>query len=101
MKCYVFAYGTLLDSQIRFEILGYPTTLTESTITGFRLEEINLNGTNYPILVEDTHNMESINGGYFEIDLDDLEKIDAYESEAYLRKLINTDNARTTWVYYR
>lgn len=101
MKCYVFAYGTLLDAQIRYEILGYQTTLTASTITGFRLKEIILHGVGYPIIVEDKQNKESIQGGYFEIDQNDLVKIDVYESSAYRRKRISTADGAKTWVYFR
>ena len=99
-KCYVFAYGTLLDPQIRTDILGYPTTIIESNITGFKTEEIVLSGKSYPMLVEDPQQKGNIQGGYFEINAADLNKLDLYESTAYCRKLIITTDGIKAWIYH-
>ena len=99
-KCYVFAYGTLLDPLLRFSILGYPTTIIESSITGFRLHDIVLSGERYPMLIEDPQQQRNIQGGYFEINATDIEKLDFYESTAYCRKLIITAGGIKAWIYH-
>jgi gamma-glutamylcyclotransferase (GGCT)/AIG2-like uncharacterized protein YtfP len=100
MKCFVFAYGTLLDSAVRETVLGYTTTIKASQVVGFRKEEIILSGIAYPILVEDILCKETIEGGYFEIDKVDLTKLDAYESSAYKRKQVTTAEGIRVWIYY-
>lgn len=100
-KCYVFAYGTLLDSKVRFDILDYPTVLIKSSVTGFKPEEILLSGRSYPILIEDIQRQEKISGGYFEINESDIKKLDDYESAAYRRKLTHTSDGVTVWIYFR
>lgn len=100
-KCYVFAYGTLLDSKVRFDILDYPTFLIKSSVTGFKPGKIVLSGKSYPILVEDGNQQENIHGGYFEIHSADIKKLDEYESAAYRRKLTHTTDGIIVWIYYR
>lgn len=101
MKCFVFAYGTLLDPAVRETTLGYIPNIKASQVIGFRKEEIILSGIAYPILVEDMLCEEIIEGGYFEIDKSDLSKLDAYESSAYKRKQVVTTQGIRVWIYYR
>lgn len=99
-KCYVFAYGTLLDNQVRNSILRYPTHITKSAVTGFRLSQVVISGISYPILVEDDQFREQINGGYFKVNCSDLIKLDRYESPAYQRKQVKTIDNKRVWVYF-
>lgn len=100
-KCYVFAYGTLLDPKIRLDLLGYSTTIIKTYIKGFRKDIIILEGIKYPILIEDIGSIEIIEGGYFQIKANDLKKLDAYESTTYRRKLALTADNTQVWIYYR
>jgi gamma-glutamylcyclotransferase (GGCT)/AIG2-like uncharacterized protein YtfP len=99
MKCYVFAYGTLLDPRIRRSVLGYTTALVPSGLKGFRRQSITLSGVSYPVLVADPGNNGTIEGCYFEISETDLEKLDLYESSAYNRMEVNLENGTRAWVY--
>jgi gamma-glutamylcyclotransferase (GGCT)/AIG2-like uncharacterized protein YtfP len=100
MKCYLFVYGTLLDSAIRSKILGRESELIAGTLRGFRLHTIRLDGTEYPALTEETDYQEFIDGAYFEVSDDDLQKLDAYETEAYRRKYVRLQHGTWVWVYY-
>ena len=99
--CYVFTYGTLLDPQIRKDVLGYPISSLASEVSGFRMAQVKLSGISYPMLVEDKQNKDWISGAYFKIDETDLKKLDEYESTAYRRKLVTAADGTKVWIYYR
>ncbi len=99
MKSCLFVYGTLLDEKIRNAILGYDTLLSPGILRGFRMSSVTLSGTGYPILMEDRESEEVVEGGYFELNEEGLQKMDAYESEAYRRKQVRLENGMLAWVY--
>jgi gamma-glutamylcyclotransferase (GGCT)/AIG2-like uncharacterized protein YtfP len=99
MKCYVFAYGTLRNANVRKQVLGYVTTPQPSALKGFRMETIRLGTSEYPILCEDKNSQIAIEGDCFEIDEKDLLLLDAYETEIYRRVKIYTENDIYAWVY--
>ena len=101
MAQYIFAYGTLRDGQTRRELLGYNPYSTCATIKGFRMDSISIDGTTYPVIIEDGDSNEIITGEYFEVEDKDLEKLDAYESSAYRRKEVTMDNEKIAWVYFK
>jgi acyl-CoA thioesterase-1 len=99
MKSYLFVYGTLLDEKIRHAVLGRPALLSPGKIKGFSMSSLTIDGTAYPALVEDPSSNETIEGGYFEITDQELEKTDTYETSAYKRKQVVFDNGVRVWVY--
>jgi gamma-glutamylcyclotransferase (GGCT)/AIG2-like uncharacterized protein YtfP len=101
MAQYIFAYGTLRDEQTRRELLGYNPCSLSATIKGFRMDSISIDGTMYPVIIEDADSNEIITGEYFEVEDMDLEKLDAYESSAYRRKKVKMDNEEIAWVYFK
>jgi gamma-glutamylcyclotransferase (GGCT)/AIG2-like uncharacterized protein YtfP len=101
MKSYLFVYGTLTDEKLRKEILGYDTKLYPCNLFGFKMSSIVLSGFEYPILIADPENFESIEGGYFELSETDLHKLDTYESDAYRRSLVKLENGIIAWVYHK
>ncbi len=101
MKSYLFVYGTLLDEKIRNTILGYETLLSPGILRSFRMSSVTLSGRGYPILIEDRESKEVIEGGYFELNEEDLQKMDVYESEAYRKKQVRLENGMLAWVYFK
>jgi len=99
MNCYVFAYGTLLDEEIRNYILGYKTTVLRAQLKGFRKSSILLAGVKYPAIKEDPDNNQTVDGAYFSINEKDLELIDQYESSAYSRIRVRLENGIQAWTY--
>ena len=100
MKSYLFVYGTLLDEKIRRAVLGRPAPLTPGKLQGFSMSSLTIDGTAYPVLVEDPSSNETIEGGYFEITDQELEKTDAYETSVYSRKQVLLKDGVKAWVYY-
>jgi gamma-glutamylcyclotransferase (GGCT)/AIG2-like uncharacterized protein YtfP len=99
MKQIVFAYGTLKEKAIRKELLGYESESVPATLKGFSLGAIVLDNVEYPIIRENPSSDEIINGEYFVVNENDLEKLDAYESSAYRRILVKLENHQVAWVY--
>jgi gamma-glutamylcyclotransferase (GGCT)/AIG2-like uncharacterized protein YtfP len=101
MKCYVFAYGTLCNANVRKQVLGYDPPAFSCEVKGFRLEKIQLETEEYPILVENSGCTGTIQGSFFEVDEEDLLLLDAYETNAYRRKKTKLSNGIKSWVYYK
>lgn len=99
MKCYVFAYGTLLDNITREEVLRYKTSIFCAQLKGFRKSSIILNDIIYPIIIKDSEDNEIVEGAYFEIDEKDLALIDKYESDIYARIKVKLENGPEAWTY--
>ena len=100
MNCYVFAYGTLLDEEIRNSILGYETPAGKTQLRGFRKSSITLSGITYPAIIKDSGGTQTIDGAYFSIREKDLVLIDQYESSNYSRIRVKLENGIDAWVYY-
>lgn len=96
----VFVYGTLRDPKIRRRILGTNPATTPSSLLGFRMSTITLDGVIYPILIEDPGCQEIVNGEYFKVDDKGLLLLDDYESDAYRRKIVTLEDGVQSWVYY-
>lgn len=99
MKCYVFAYGTLLDDRIREDVLRYKTSIFHAQLRGFRKGTVTLNNIKYPIIVKDSVTNEIIEGAYFEVSEKDLTLIDNYESDNYARVKVKLENSIEAWTY--
>ena len=99
MKCYVFAYGTLLDNSTREDVLRYKTSIFRAQLRGFRKSSIILNNILYPIIIKDSEDNEIIEGAYFEINEKDLALIDNYESDRYARVKVKLENGPEAWTY--
>ncbi len=99
LKHGVFAYGSLTIEAIRKDVLGYEPKTIKALLKGFALKSIIIGEDTYPILFEDPGYSEIIDGEYFEVDEIGLEKLDAYETPAYRRKIVNLENRLSAWVY--
>lgn len=101
MKSYLFVYGTLLEPEVRTAVLGHCPPITRDKLFGFSMQTIRLDGINYPVITEDSAASEPIAGGYFSVSDEDFIKLDAYESDAYLRTVVTLESGVRAWVYYR
>ncbi|MBN1951279.1 MAG: gamma-glutamylcyclotransferase [Bacteroidales bacterium] len=99
MKCYIFAYGTLCDVKVRKDVIGYVSDAKPSSLKGFTMSEIVLEHISYPVIVEDRLAEDSLEGIIFQIEEEDLQKLDAYETNAYRRIQITTMTGETAWTY--
>ncbi len=99
MKCYVFAYGTLLDEKTRESVLGYKTSIYHTQLRGFRKTSLILNNIMYPIIIKDSIKNEIIEGAYFEINEKDLKLLDEYESDRYAKIKVKLENGLEAWTY--
>jgi len=101
MTQYIFVYGTLRLKSLRRELLGHETLSLPGRLNGFSTGSVILDGIEYPIITENPDSKETINGEYFAVDEQDLEKIDAYESYAYRRNKVELENGIVAWVYIK
>jgi gamma-glutamylcyclotransferase (GGCT)/AIG2-like uncharacterized protein YtfP len=101
MKHKVFVYGTLRDGSVRKKVLGSNPYSLKASLKGFTMSSIELDGTQYPIIVEDPLSKGSIEGEYFEVDQEGLDDLDWYESNAYQRKEVVLENGIRAWVYFK
>lgn len=96
----IFAYGTLLNPNVQLEVIGRELKGTSASVKGYRvLDNYIVNGVAYPIAVEDLTN--TINGQFFDITNEDLEKIDEYETNDYIRKTIKTTDGVEAYMYVK
>jgi gamma-glutamylcyclotransferase (GGCT)/AIG2-like uncharacterized protein YtfP len=101
MKYRVFVYGTLRNGNVRKTVLGFNPYAQKSSLRGFKMSSIELEGINYPIIIEDPLSAELIEGEYFEVDQTGMDNLDWYESTAYSRKEVVLENGLKAWVYFQ
>lgn len=93
----LFIYGTLIDSEIQKEIIGRELKLSPQILSGYKKSKMEVSGTLYPLIVSDIN--KEVKGFIVEITDEELQKIDAYETNAYKRMQINLKNRERVWVY--
>jgi gamma-glutamylcyclotransferase (GGCT)/AIG2-like uncharacterized protein YtfP len=101
MTNYIFVYGTLRLKSLRREILGHETLSVPARLKGFTTGSVLLDDIEYPIITKNPDSKETIEGEYFAVDEQDLEKLDAYESSAYRRIKVELENGIFALVYIK
>ena len=101
MKCYVFAYGTLLDAKVRKDVIGYETTAYPATLKGYSLDRVVIDQVSYPALVVDNTTNNRVQGEIFEIEQNDLILLDRYETKSYQRILVSLESGLKAWTYIK
>ncbi len=101
MKHKVFAYGTLMDPEIRKSIIGKHCKSKNGSLTGYRLDEIILDGNNYPIIIKDSIVKKPLHGVTFKVNDFELKILDRYESNAYVREKVVLQSGEKAWVYVK
>ena len=93
----VFSYGTLQDPLIQIELFGRQLQGVTANLQGF-LKKENAVFKRYPSIV--LSNYDRVDGVIFEMTDQELKICDAYETNAYKRKLHDFENHKGVWVYH-
>ena len=94
----LFTYGTLSDPATQQLLLG--RTLGEGqpdTLIGYRMAR--LKGVHFVYSIIQPQAGGRVQGTLFEVSRDELEKLDAYEGEAYQRVSARLVSKTRAWVY--
>ncbi len=94
----VFVYGTLMDEKIRYEELGREIPGIPATLDGYDgSKTILIEDESYPAAEK---NIEcSIKGSMIELTLEEISKLDVYETDAYKKEEVELTNGIKAWVY--
>jgi len=95
----VFAYGTLLDSEIQRRVIGRTVESRPDTLLGYRKGVLQLADATYFIAIRDEQS--EIRGAVIEVTPDELRRIDRYEGEEYERVQVVLASGVRAWVYRR
>jgi len=76
----IFVYGTLLDDTVRGRVLGKDIKGKSDTLENYMLDTHSVL-TSYPTIIKQDRGF--VNGMYFDVDDEDIKKLDRYESEYY------------------
>jgi len=95
---YLFAYGTLQDSEIQRLLFQRSLTGYAETLQGFQLSENKVYG-RYPAISPTDNPLDTVKGMVYEVASLELKKVDAYEGEGYERCRIDLASGKTAWAY--
>ncbi len=94
----VFVYGTLTNDAIRKDIIGRIVLGIPTTLDGYDgSKTIIIENESYPAAEK---NIEcSIKGLMIELTLEEISKLDVYETDAYKRDEVELTNGIKAWIY--
>lgn len=94
----IFSYGTLQDAPIQQQIIGRLLGEgTADTLRGYKMAKLKGVHTSYNIILPATG--ETVDGIVYEVTAEELEKIDVYEGEAYIRVSATLMSNTRAWIY--
>ncbi len=97
----VFAYGTLKDGKIRKYLLSRNVPAKKDSLSGFRIDQISLDGICYPVAIRDPFNKKVIHGVFFKVNEREIKLLDEYESDAYKRIQVILNSGKEAWLYIK
>ena len=94
----LFVYGTLITGKTLKNILDRDVPGIPATLDGYDSSKmVVIESESYPAAEK---NIEcSIQGLLIEVTSEELEKLDVYETDAYIRKEVELTNGKKAWVY--
>ena len=92
----IFVYGTLLDDTVRGRVLGKDVKGTEDVLEDYIIDTHSVL-TSYPTIVPLDKGF--VNGMYFDVNEEDIKKLDRYESEYYKKIDIKLKSGTKSLVY--
>ena len=96
----VFVYGTLRVPEIRNRIVGREVlSISTNKLRDYKLSSVSEEGQTYPIIIQDENSKEIIEGEILEVSEKELEALDAYEGDLYIRRKISLEDGTTAWAY--
>ena len=94
----LFVYGTLATGKTLKNILSRDVTGIPATLDGYDgSKTITIENESYPVAEKNTEC--SIQGLLVEVTPEELEKLDAWETDAYRRKEVELTNGIKAWIY--
>jgi len=94
----LFVYGTLTTGETLKNILGRGVPSMPATLDGYDgSKTITIENESYPAAEKNTEC--SIQGLLIEVTSEELERLDAWETDAYKRKEVELTNGEKAWVY--
>lgn len=101
-KQLIFVYGTLMDPEVRENLLRKKVKTIPDSLKGFKLSYIYDGETKYKILEPTNDPYDNIiSGEVFEVDENDLKVLDEYETELYKRIQAKLLSGKIAWVYIK
>ncbi len=94
---YLFVYGTLQDPSVQQRIMGRTVVGTPDVLEGFYKSSMSMPEGIYPVVIP-RHGHE-VSGQVLEVTIEELLKMDVYETTAYRRIRVPLRSGRETWVY--
>ena len=91
----IFVYGTLQDSHVQQSLIGREILGQADVLQGYIINFLLLPP--YPVAVPDDDSQ--IEGQILEVSSEELEKLDRYEGEGYLRINVWLVSGQEAWVY--
>ena len=92
----IFVYGTLLDDTVRGRVLGKDIKGKSDTLEDYIIDTHSIL-TSYPTVVKQDRGF--VNGKYFDVDMEDIKKLDRYESNYYKKIEVKLKSGVDTLVY--
>ncbi len=93
----LFVYGTLQEPDVQQRIIGRVVTGTPDTLDGFFKSKIAMSDGVYPLVIP--RHGSSVDGLLLEVTLDELARMDIYETSVYRRFWVSLRSGRECWVY--
>ena len=91
----LFVYGTLHDPKVQLLLLGRHLTSTPDVLLKYRRDMVLFPP--YPVAVADAESY--INGWVLCVNAEELERLDKYEGENYIRIRVTLASGLQAWVY--
>ena len=94
----LFVYGTLATGETRKNILDRDVPGIPATLDGYDGSKmVTIDSEHYPAAEKNTEC--SIQGLLIEVTSEELERLDAWETDAYKRKEVELTDGEKAWVY--
>ena len=95
----LFTYGTLQDPEVQKKVFGRTAKGLPDALSDYAKSTIEINGNTYLLVIPAPG--EKVQGLIIEVEDDELEKIDDYETKAYRREEIALESGIFAWVYVK
>lgn len=99
-KIKLFSYGTIQNPDVQKQLFGCELLPATATIKGYKVVcDLKIEGVIYPRLSTDPNG--TVSGSIYELNEAQLNILDEYETNAYCRKSIVTNNGITVQVFFK
>lgn len=102
----LFSFGTLLDHPVQQAVFGGPVPARSAILPGHDVVDVQIDD---PHVIEVSgsavhrglrrRESTSVRGGVLELSPEELAQADAYEVDAYVRRLVRLDDGSPAWAY--